>query len=163
MLWVSLTIALIVVGLGLGYFFGDSLGSVADQVRTGWRGIFLVTVALVCGLPLLAVLSFMTGIGFVLGFFIMFALIPALSLLGYIVAGTSIGRALLQVPDSSREKMFGSIAIGIVVFQLLALVPAIGVVSVLLGSWFGAAAVVYRAWQHEKRAVTNSALIAQPV
>ena len=163
MLWVSITMALIVTGIAFGYFFGDSLGSIADQARTGWKGMFLLTVALVCGLPLVAVLAFMTGIGFVLGFFIMFALIPVLSLLGYIVAGTSIGRALLQVPESSRDKLFGSIAIGIVMFQLLALVPAIGAVSVLLGSWFGASALVYRAWQHERGGVTSPALSAQPV
>jgi len=162
MIWASMTVALIVAGLAFGYFFGDSLGSIADQVRTGWRGIFMVTVALICGLPLLAVLSFMTGIGFVLGFLIMFAVIPALSLLGYLVAGTSIGRALLQVPESSREKIFGSIAIGMVVMQLLALVPAIGVVSVLLGSWFRAGALVYRAWQHEQRRVNQAKLIVQP-
>jgi hypothetical protein len=159
LLWASITLALIVAGLVFGYFFGDSLGSVADQVRTGWRGIFLVTVALICGLPLLAVLSFMTGIGFVLGFFILFAVIPALSLLGFLVAGTSLGRSLLQVPQFSRDKLFGSIAIGIVVLQLLAIVPAIGVVSVLLGSWFGAGALVYRAWLHEKHAELR--LVAQ--
>lgn len=163
MLWVSITIALIVAGLVFGYFFGDSLAAVADQVRSNWRGIFLVTVVLICGLPLAAVLAFMTGIGFVLGFFIMFVLIPALSLLGYLVAGTAIGRSLLQVPEASRMKMFGAIAIGIVLLQLMAIVPAIGVISVLLGSWFGAGALVHVAWQHEKRGTTVSKLISQPV
>jgi hypothetical protein len=162
MLWLSITIALIATGMVFGYFFGDSFASVADQVRNNWRGIFLVTLVMVCGLPLAAVLSFMTGVGFVLGLFIMFALIPALSLLGYVVAGTSIGRALLQVPETSRMKMFGSIAVGIVVIQLMAIIPAIGAISVLLGSWFGAGALVHSALQRGKRALPAGNLITQP-
>jgi hypothetical protein len=150
MLWVSITLAFMVAGLAFGYLFGDSLASVADQVRTDWRGIFLVTIALVCGLPIAAVLSFMTGVGFVLGLFIMFAVIPALSVLGYLVAGTSLGRGILQVPRGSREKLFGSIVLGMVALQMMALVPGIGVLAAFLGSWFGAAALVHRAWNHQR-------------
>ena len=162
LLWLSVTIALIVGGLVFGYLAGESLADAADTVRGEWRGMLLTTVLLVCALPLAAVLSFMTGIGLVLGFFILAVLIPVLSLLGYLVAGAAVGRKLLQAPEDHRRRLYVSIAFGILVLQLAAFVPGIGGVIAIISSQLGAGALVYRAWKRGRMHAPVSHLIIQP-
>ena len=161
-LWLSVTIAMIAAGIVLGYFAGDALNDVADSMRTEWRGTIVTALILIFGLPFAAVISFMTGIGFVLGFFILFALIPLLCLTGYVIAGTSLGRAFLNGGPESRGKMYSRIAFGILMLQLLAVVPAIGGVLILIGSQLGAGALVYRAWRRGRNATMHPSLIVQP-
>ena len=161
-LWLSVTIAMIAAGIVLGYFAGDALNDVADSMRTEWRGTIVTALILIFGLPFAAVISFMTGIGFVLGFFILFALIPLLCLTGYVIAGTSLGTAFLNGGPESRGKMYSRIAFGILMLQLLAVVPALGGVLILIGSQLGAGALVYRAWRRGRNATMHPSLIVQP-
>lgn len=161
LVWVSVTLAMIVAGLVFGYFAGPSLEKVADLVRADWTGILITTLFIVCGLPLLAVLSFMTGIGVVVGFFILFVLIPMLALVGYIVAGTAIGRVLLGSRDSSRGK-FGAIALGVLIMQMLAIIPAVGGLVAIVCSQLGAGALVSDRWRRTKAQPLQSDVVFQP-
>lgn len=161
LIWVSVTLAMIVAGLVFGYFAGPSLEKVADLMRADWTGILITTLFIVCGLPLLAVLSFMTGIGFVVGFFILFVLIPMLSLVGYIVAGTALGRALLGDRDTTRGK-FGAIALGILLMQMLAIIPAVGGIVAIVCSQLGAAALVSDRWRRRNPVPLQPDVVLQP-
>jgi hypothetical protein len=161
LIWLSVTLAMIVAGLVFGYFAGPSLDKVADFMRADWPGILITTLFIVCGLPLLAVLSFMTGIGFVVGFFILFVLIPMLSLVGYIVAGTALGRALLGDRDTTRGK-FGAIALGILIMQMLAVIPALGGIIAIVCSQLGAAALVSDSWRRRNPVKVQPDVVLQP-
>lgn len=162
-LWLSITIAMIAAGIVVGYFAGSPLKEVAGSIRKDWRETVLAALILIVGLPAAAVASFMTGIGFVLGFFILFVLIPALCLIGYVVAGTAVGLAFLNGAAETRTKLYSRIAFGIFVLQLLAVVPAIGGLLVLIGSQLGAGALVYRTWDRGRERNPKGNLIIQPV
>jgi hypothetical protein len=162
LLWLSVTIAMIAGGLALGYFAKDSLGRVADGLRSEWRGTVVTALVLLFGLPAAAVLSFITGIGFVLGFFIMFVMIPFLSLVGYVIVATSIGRALLGAERDDASRMFTAIALGILILQLVLVVPGIGGVAVLVSSQLGAGALVYRTRTKNRSVPVPHGLIIQP-
>ena len=146
-----------------GYFAGDSLGRLADGLRADWRGSLLTALVMLFGLPAAAILSFVTGIGFVLGFFILFVLIPFLSLAGYVVVGTSLGRAMLGGRRDPSSRMLTAIALGILVMQVIAVIPGIGGLILLVGSQIGAGALVYRTWRRGRsEQQTHPALIIQP-
>ena len=162
LLWLSVTIAMIVAGLVLGYFASDSLGRVADGLTSDWRGSLFTAVAIVVGLPAAAIISFMTGIGFVLGFFILFVMIPFMCLAGYVVLGTSLGRAILGVRRGDSSRMFTAIALGILAMQAVAVIPGIGGLIVILGSQLGAGALVYRTWKKGHSIEVRPRLIMQP-
>jgi hypothetical protein len=162
LLWLSVTIAMIAGGLALGYFTKDSLGRVADGLRSEWRGTMVTALILLFGLPAAAVLSFMTGIGFVLGFFIMFVMIPFLSLIGYVIVATSIGRTLLGVERDDSSRIFSAIALGILIMQLVLVIPGIGGIAVLISSQLGAGALVYRARIKNRSTPIPHGLIIQP-
>ena len=162
LLWLSVSIAVIVAGLVLGYVASDSLARVADGLRSEWKGALGATLIVIFGLPFAAVISFMTGIGFVLGFFILFVLIPFLSLVGYLIAGTSLGRAILGVKSEDPSRLFTAIAVGILVMQAIAIIPGLGGLVVLLSSQIGVGALVYRAWRRGHSARLPAPLIVQP-
>jgi len=161
MVWVSVTLALIVAGMILGYLAGPSLEKTAQVMQKDWPHMLLTTFYLVCGLPLIAVLAFMTGIGAVVGLFILFVLIPMLSLAGYLIAGTAFGRIILADRDVTRE-MFGPIAVGIVAIQLFALIPVIGGVMVILCSQLGAGAIVSESWRRTREKRSGGEIVLQP-
>ena len=161
LLWLSLTIAIIAAGIVFAYLAGDQLNGVAEAMKSEWRGTLIATLFVVVGLPTAAVVSFMTGIGVVLGLFILFVTIPMLSLVGLLVAGAALGRAVLGI-RSSEQKTYAAIALGLFMIQTAAVVPGLGGLIVLASSQFGAGALVYHAWTRGKKGQLPRGLIVQP-
>lgn len=161
MVWVSVTLALIAAGSVLGYLAGPSLEKTAQVMQKDWSHMLLTTLCIVCGLPLIAVLAFMTGVGAIVGLFILFVLIPMLSLAGYLIAGTALGRIILADRDVTRG-MFGAIAVGIVGIQLFALIPVVGGIMVILCSQLGAGALVSESWRRTRDKRAGDVIALQP-
>ena len=89
-------------------------------------------------------LAFMSGLGFVLGFLILLVVVPALTFVGYFVSALALGRALLGVPERRAPSIYTNIAAGVLVLQLLALIPVVGALIVVLAGQLGAGAFAYR-------------------
>ena len=153
-LWASTTIALIAIALLLTSFGRESLARAGDVLRTDWSRMLVATVMLVSALPLLAVVSFMTGVGFVLGFFILLVLIPALTVAGYVVAATAVGHALFG-NGVSRSGAFGIVALGMVLMQLIAAIPAVGGIIAIVASQLGAGALASETWRQTRQPGTS--------
>jgi hypothetical protein len=159
--WLCVTIAMVGAGILAVFIAGDRLQVVADSLGTNWSGAMLSALAIVVGLPMAAILSFMTGIGFVFGFFLMFVVIPMVAFAGYILVGTSIGRLILGTRNESPAKMYAAVALGILVLQAVAAIPVIGALVVLVASQLGAGALVYRRWRKTRDVRVHSGLILQ--
>jgi hypothetical protein len=160
--WMSITIGLIGAGLLLAYFSGERLLVVADSLGSNWGGILVTTLFIVLGIPVAGILSFMTGIGFVFGFFLLFALIPMLALAGYVIVGTALGRWILGVRGERRKNLYAAVTVGILAMQIAGVIPAVGAFVVLIASQIGAGALVYRRWRNWRGLPAQRGLIIQP-
>jgi hypothetical protein len=161
-LWLSFTIGIIGAGILVVYFAGERLEAVTDSLGSNWGGTVIAALAIVVGLPLAAILSFMTGVGFVFGLFLMFVMIPMVAFSGYVIAGTTIGRLILGTRGETPAKMYTAALVGILAMQVTALIPGIGVLAVFIATQLGAGALVYRRWNMHRTARIPSPLIVQP-
>lgn len=166
--WVGMTIVILVAGALFAVFAGRQLVSTA-AVMTGRVGPSIVTALVVwIGLPILAVLAFFTIIGIPLGIAILVFLMPVLWFLGYLVAGARLGLAIVRSRDPvvERGKLILAVLLGLVIFQLLGLVPFLGGFVVFLAGWLGSGALVYlgiRGWSDRRpAAVTPAGPAAMP-
>lgn len=148
LLWIGFGLAVIAAGLLLA-------GVASRQVRAAEALIShepVLTLATgIVGMvviPLAAFLLIATLIGAALGVGILIALWPLVAFVGYLVAGIWIGDWVLQQmrPAVSRERPYFAAVIGLLILQVLGLVPVLGIVSAIV-SLFGFGAVVLLAWR----------------
>lgn len=150
LLWLSITLLCVAGGLLFAGLAGNQL---VDSVKTLVQRpgpSSLGALALMFGLPAIAMFAIVTVIGMPIGFTILFAVLPAVAFLGYIVTGTMLGAALVRSRATGRfavsGRMYTQAAVGIVVLQIAALVPWIGGLAALMASLAGAGALVVRTW-----------------
>lgn len=143
LLWIGFGLAMIVAGLLLA-------GLASRQVREAEALIshepVLTLAAGILGLfvfPILAVLLIATLIGAPLGVGILLAAWPLVAFLGYLVAGIWIGEWVLRrtAPERVRERPFLAAVVGMLILEVLAIVPVLAVV-VMIASLFGFGAVI---------------------
>jgi hypothetical protein len=104
----------------------------------------------VVGLPTLSLMLILTGIGIPLGIALMVFLLPALAFLGYVVAGSGLGHLALRVWPEGSDNPYLAVAVGLLLLQVVALVPGIGGLIALLASQLGVGALVYRVWRRRR-------------
>ena len=138
LLWVGFGLATVVAGLLLA-------GLGARQVREAegviTREPVLAVAAGVVGLiafPVVAFLLMATIIGAPLGLGILLGAWPLVAFIGYLIAGIWIGEWVLRrtSTESFRERPYLAAVIGVLLLQVLALVPIVTVV-VMIASLFG--------------------------
>ena len=142
---IGFALAAIVAGLALA-------GVAARQVRTA-EGLIThepgpTLVAGLVGLvipPIVAIIAMVTVIGAPLGLGILFGLWPLMALLGYLVAGIWIGDWILHrvSPNVTRERPYLASVVGILILQLIAIIPP----AAAIASLFGFGAVILLAWR----------------
>jgi hypothetical protein len=96
------------------------------------------------GLPILGILVLFTLIGIPLGLAIIFVLIPLLWLLGYIVIGAHVGlwlRARMGQTSPGSGIIWATL-IGLLILQVVSLIPFIGGLIGLLAGTYGAGVLV---------------------
>ena len=142
--WGSVTFAALVAALTFVALFGERPGAVEAAVGQP-APTAVVSLALVAGLPVVAALSFMTGVGVVLGFGILFVLIPLLWGIGYVVSGVALGRVVLGRLRGRVVNGYAAAAVGVALLQVTLAVPFAGGLALLAGP-YGAGAALYDAW-----------------
>lgn len=149
LLWLSMTVAVVAAGLLFATFGGAQLAEAVDLLRYDTGRALLGTLVLWAGLPLLAVLAMMTGVGIPLGIGIFVFLLPALWFIGYLVTGAWVGAELLRLADQPRaaKRPYVPILVGLVTLQLLGLVPGVGGFVALVAGLVGSGAIAARAWE----------------
>jgi hypothetical protein len=156
--WLGMTLMLIVAGLVFAAFATRSLIESAGMIGAA-KGPTLVTALLLwIGLPALAVLAFVTVIGIPLGFMILFFVIPALTLLGYLVSSTALGRLVMrrrrpppEVVGVVREPLFAEVTTGVLILQIIGFIPGLGGLVIILAGLLGAGALLYHAWSRRRQ------------
>jgi hypothetical protein len=153
-LWGSVTLTLILAGLAFAFLAGPVLERAGSSLATSLSGTVVTAALLLVGLPIAAAFSVLTGIGIVLGFFILVFLIPSLAFLGYVVTGATIGRRLMR-RATPAVPLLGTVALGLFVLQIAATLPVVGAVVFFIASPLGAGALLYSVWSGNRAGVAS--------
>ena len=98
-------------------------------------------------LPVVGVLSLFTIIGIFTGFAILGLILPLIWLFGYIVIGARLGLGIFKLfgkDERSNDRVVWATLVGLIVFQLIFLIPIIGSGVVFLAGILGSGAMIYR-------------------
>jgi hypothetical protein len=152
-LWFAVSVSTLVLGLLLLWFAPRA----ADAVLGAWRdrpgGAVGWGIALMIGLPLVAVIAVVTLVGIPFGIGLLLALLPLLGI-GYAYGCWLLGRTLLK-PPRSRVPAFLA---GWAILRVIALVPFLGGVVGFLVTAAGLGAALVAVW----RARRGAAPVAMP-
>ncbi|HWB41704.1 MAG TPA: polymer-forming cytoskeletal protein [Gemmatimonadales bacterium] len=159
--WLAMTVMVVAAGLLFTMIGGRQLVEGAELLFSRPAAVLLTMAVLWLGVPLATVPVFATIVGIPIAVAILLFVLPALWVLGYVVTGRAIGRAMVR-GSSAGETPLLEVAAGLLVLQAAGLVPAIGGVLVLIAGQAGAAALALRAWRvrADRRALTASPSLA---
>ncbi len=162
LLWLAMTIMLMIAGLVFAALAGRSLIASSEMIAGAPGGSLLTALLLWVGLPALAFFAFVTVIGIPLGFAI-FAVLPALTLLGFLVSSTAVGRLVMRrrrtasPPDAIavvHEPLYAEVTLGVLILQILGFIPGLGGLVIIFAGLLGAGALIYYAWRHRRDGLT---------
>lgn len=147
LLWFGIPFLIVVAWLIFVVLAERQLRGAARLILTRPGPTVLSALGVVVGLPMLALAALFTELGIPLGFALLIFLLPSVAFLGYLVAGARVGRLVLRRWPQSAEHPYFSITIGLLILQVIGLIPALGRLVLLLASQLGAGALAYRSWR----------------
>ena len=147
--WLGMTLLVVVVALFWAAIGGQQLSNIAGLLgaRPGLSALAAVIFWIVA--PLLAVLALVTVIGIPVGIAVLLVLLPLLWGLGYVTTGTRLGFfvADLRHTTPNLAHPYPEAVLGVVIFQLIGLIPFVGGIVVALAGLFGAGSILIHAWR----------------
>jgi hypothetical protein len=148
LVWLGFTIVVLLAGLLFAAVGGRQLTGAAALLTSSVGGTLLGALLVWVGIPILAVLAFVTLVGIPLGFALLLFLLPALWLLGYLVAGARLGTWLLDLMHRpvAADHPYLAVLLGLVVLQLVLWIPVLGGLIWVLAGVLGAGALALLAW-----------------
>lgn len=148
-LWLAFSVSALVLGLILLGFAPRAADAALRAVReatwpaVGWG------VALLVGLPLVAVAALVTLVGIPFGVALLLALVPLLAV-GYVAGAWLLGRVVVK-PPTGRVLAFLA---GLAILRAIALVPVLGGIAWIVATVMGLGSLVVAGWRagHQPRA-----------
>ena len=147
--WLGMTLLVVVVALGWAAVGGSQLSAIAGLLgarpglAAGAAVIFWIAA------PVIAFLAFVTVIGIPIGIALLLVVLPLLWGLGYVTTSTRLGFFLSDLrrttPDLAHPYL--EAVLGVVILQLIGLIPIVGGIVVALAGLFGAGAIVVHVWR----------------
>jgi hypothetical protein len=147
--WLGMTLLFVVVALGWAAIGGRQLSDVAGLLgarpglAAGAAVIFWIVV------PIVAVVAFFTVIGIPISITLLFVVLPLLWGLGYVTTSTRLGFFIADLrriaPNLAHPYL--EAVLGVVIFQLIGLIPIVGGIVVALAGLLGAGAIVVHSWR----------------
>jgi hypothetical protein len=160
LLWLSFTAVVVVAGVLFAAIAPKVLAESAVYFTEHPGPSAVAALIAVPALPTIAILSFVTVIGIPLGLTILLVVVPALSFLGYLIAGAALGAAMSQLrwSDGVWPNRYRMVVFGLVLLQIIGVVPGLGGLLVLIASQLGAGALIARRWSERKRRPLSAAV-----
>jgi cytoskeletal protein CcmA (bactofilin family) len=147
--WLGMTLLVVIVALGWAAIGGRQLSDVAGLLgaRPGLAAVAAVIFWIAA--PVVALVAFVTVIGIPLGISLLLVVLPLLWGLGYVTTSTRLGFFFSDLrhttPDLAHPYL--EAVLGVVIFQLIGLIPIAGGIVVALAGLFGAGAIVAHLWR----------------
>jgi hypothetical protein len=146
-LWLSITVAVLAAGLAFAAFGGRQLNAATVALTTHVGPTVLTALVIAVLFPVLAFLLMFTIIGMPLGMGLLMFVLPVLWFVGYLVFGAGIGTALFRTFGRTiLVHPYLPVITGLLILQLIALVPFVGGVIAFFAGLIGAGALGYQAW-----------------
>jgi nitrate reductase NapE component len=147
--WLAMTATLLVAGLVFAAVGRRQLAASTSNLSDSPGQSVLGAVIVLFGAPLAVFLAFITVIGIPLGIGLMLFLIPALLFLGFLVAAAWVGGLILSgfKRDRTGANQYLAVVVGVLVLQVIALIPAFGWLVWILAALYGLGGLVYLAWR----------------
>ena len=99
-------------------------------------------------IPVLAIVAMVTIVGAPLGIGVLLGFLPLLAFVGFLVAGTFVGEELLGTrKEPAAARPYKGAVLGIVVLQVIGLVPVIGGLATAVASLLGLGAILLLGWR----------------
>ncbi|MEZ4589240.1 MAG: polymer-forming cytoskeletal protein [Gemmatimonadales bacterium] len=158
--WIGFTMAL-TLAAAIFAGIGGRLLDRAVRALSERPGASLASAAIVyVGLPFVAFFALVTLIGSVLGVGILAVLMPALWVLGYLVASAWLGRRLLPLlkAEEPPERPYAAATLGVIAAQVIGLVPLVGGLAVMVAGCLGAGTLAHLAWTEWRRPTREAAM-----
>jgi hypothetical protein len=151
--WLGMTLLFAVVAVGWAAVGGRQLSGVAGLLgarpglAAGAAAIFWIIVV-----PPVAVVAFVTVIGIPIGITLLLIVLPLLWGLGYVTTGTRLGFFVADLRRSTPNLAHPYLEsiLGVVIFQLIGLVPIVGGIVIAVAGLFGAGAILMHAWRRAR-------------
>ncbi len=146
-LWIGASITLILAGLA---FAGVAPGGArrAGAALFGEIGPTLLGAVVVwIGLPILAVLAFITLVGIPTSLALFLVVLPVLGVLGYLVSGIRLGEMMLGRTREPRGHPYLAALLGVAVLQIVGWIPVLGPLVGFLAAVLGAGALAVIGWR----------------
>jgi hypothetical protein len=146
LMWAGMTLVILISGIIFAGIGGRQLKAAGDAAIEQPGPSFLGVIAAWIVLPVMMFMVVFTLIGIPLGVGYFLFVLPVLWFLGYLVAGTQIGRMILRGRGDEQHPYLAAI-LGLVILQLLAAFPIpTGIISFLAGI-YGSGALIAIAWK----------------
>jgi hypothetical protein len=160
--WLAFSVFVIAAALLFAGVGGRQLSSAALLISNEVGPTILATLIVWIGLPIAAVLVFVTVIGIPIGIGIFLFVLPALWFAGYLVAATRLGAAITRraLGAVGVQHPYMPALVGVLVLQAVGIIPALGWLIVWLAGMLGGGAlalVAWRAWRDREPATPEQA------
>ena len=146
--WLGMTLLFVVVALGWAAVGGRQLSGIAGLLgaRPGLAAVAAVIFWI--AFPVVAFVAFVTVIGIPIGITLLLVA-PLLWVLGYVTTATRLGFFIADLRHTTPNLAhpYLEAVLGVVIFQLIGLIPIVGGIVVALAGLFGAGAIVVHAWR----------------
>ncbi|HWO72021.1 MAG TPA: hypothetical protein VNN21_00515, partial [Dehalococcoidia bacterium] len=149
LVWLGSAIAIIVAGLVFAAVGGRQLREAAQRMTSDPVNVVIGAVFVAVALPALAAIAAITLVGIPLALAVLLVVLPSLLILGYIVAGARLGGAIIGLASDAEAEghPYAATAVGLLVLQLLLLLPVIGFLIAAIAALWGAGALAYGAFK----------------
>lgn len=162
-LTIGFALAMLVAGLGVAAFGSRQVREVEDLITARPGHVLVAGIAGTILLPLVSFLLMLTIVGAPIGFLLLFAVLPFLALLSWLVAAIWIGDWLIARGRGSREpgRPYRAAVLGVVVLAVAGVLPFVSAIATL----FGFGGVILAMWRMIRPETTPPAPVGwtQPV
>jgi hypothetical protein len=149
-LWIAVTLLLLLSGLAFQFLASRQLEEAGRLIRAETGRVLIAALLLVLALPVAAIFAFTSGIGIPIALFVLLIVVPALTFVGYLTAGAAFGQWACRGRAGASFGPYARVAIGLLLLQLLTLVPVLGGFVALVGAQIGAGMLAYRMWRNRR-------------
>ena len=143
LLLASLVAGLLLVALGTRQLRAAERVIATEPLKAFGTGLFAAIV-----IPILAIVAIVTIVGAPLGLGILLGALPLLAFVGFLVGGIFLGEELLGTrKEPAAARPYRGALLGIVLLQVIGLVPFVGGLATAVASILGLGAILLLGWR----------------
>jgi hypothetical protein len=162
-IWAGVTLAVLIAGLIFAAVAARQVRAAGDAIVQRPGSTLLAAAIGWFGMTVSMVMLFFTIVGIPMGIGYILFVLPVLWFLGYLVAGTQLGRMVLR-SRGDAERPYLAALVGLIILQGIGIIPWFGALVAFLAGVVGSGALLLLAWRswRGERPVRQLSPVATP-